>query len=547
MSWSNGFYFDGIVIVADATSTNNTLSAAAAAAADGADNAAADGADGADGAAGAYPPASSYTTNKGFNWVAQVVYYHSQDTYVLLGDNDTQVRVVVRTYFVDVDGNKTEHDEYYVTNSTGDDDPTNFPPLETLFFSNVSSSRPLTQGIYSTDNSATLHGTGGTNLTLADQRVGHNGSDHYCYTVFLLQTRTGSGHWSTIDQLFIPPSSLSDMTGIIVPSGASTCGAVTWSYDNDDDTVVYAAMDVNATNTGNDYRVWRRRQTGATANSQHQGSGGGIATTTAANTGTGATTTYSIAQWTCIDATLAVAQSHIAWNLAASGWDEARAASAIGDPHITTLDGEHYEFDYIGPFRLYEATAGGEKLTINALAKLGPGRWNEKQYLRELYIQQGERWAHVDMGFRGSPVKILESEGLEYEESFLPFDPEAKRYSFSSKYRTTNWSEPVTADLPALVRNAIDFVIAHPKTGMPAASIHLENVNQFNLQPCRTIVHPVKDASDAKGCLVARRYATVAKLGDLRDTTPLREPTQEDLDGMPELEIAPVKRNIQWQ
>ena len=107
--------------------------------------------------------------------------------------------------------------------------------------------------------------------------------------------------------------------------------------------------------------------------------------------------------------------------------------------------------------------------------------------------------------------------------------------------------EPVTDDLPALVRNAIDFVIAHTKTGVPAASIHLENVNQFNLQPCRTMVYPVKEATDAKGCMVARRYATVAKLNDLRDTTPLREPTKEDIDSMPELEIAPSQRNIQWQ
>ena len=31
-------------------------------------------------------------------------------------------------------------------------------------------------------------------------------------------------------------------------------------------------------------------------------------------------------------------------------------------------------------------------------------------------------------------------------------------------------------------------------------------------------VYPVQDAHDAKGCLVARRYASVA-LDDLRDTT----------------------------
>ena len=274
--------------------------------------------------------------------------------------------------------------------------------------------------------------------------------------------------------------------------------------------------------------VIRRRGDGLTGNGLHFATAAGSVPTT----------TFGRTQWAWVTG------SDLQMYLDPSG---GVPISALGDPHITTLAGEHYEFDYLGPFRLYEATAGDQKLTINALAKLGPGRWNEKQYLRELYIQHGDKWAHVDMGFRGSPLKILESEGLEHEEKSLEFDPEAKRYSFSSQYRTTDWTEPVTEDLPALVRNAIDFVIAHTRTGVPAASIHLENVNKYNLQPCRTVVHPVQDAHDAKGCLVARRYASVAALDDLRDTTPLREPTSDDLERMPELEIAPAKRNIQWQ
>ena len=35
------------------------------------------------------------------------------------------------------------------------------------------------------------------------------------------------------------------------------------------------------------------------------------------------------------------------------------------------------------------------------------------------------------MGFRGSPVKVLENNGIDYEEKQLDFNKDAKRYSFT--------------------------------------------------------------------------------------------------------------------
>ena len=57
------------------------------------------------------------------------------------------------------------------------------------------------------------------------------------------------------------------------------------------------------------------------------------------------------------------------------------------------------------------------------------------------------------MGFRGQKVKVLEEKGFLYNEEELEFDKDAKRYSFSTRYRTLSRTEPVTDDLPVLVRS----------------------------------------------------------------------------------------------
>ena len=151
------------------------------------------------------------------------------------------------------------------------------------------------------------------------------------------------------------------------------------------------------------------------------------------------------------------------------------------------------------------------------------------------------------MGFRGSPVKVLENYQMDYTEEDLPFDSEAKRYSFNSTYRTQDQDEPVTEDLPTLIRNQFSLLINSEKTLVNIMHITLQNVNQYNLQPCRFSFTLNKITDKAKGCLVDRKYAPVSKLLTIKDTKELPEPNKEDLDKMPELEIDPKLRNIQWQ
>jgi len=215
------------------------------------------------------------------------------------------------------------------------------------------------------------------------------------------------------------------------------------------------------------------------------------------------------------------------------------SASAVGDPHITTLNGEHYEFDYLGAFRLFENSTDENNIVINGLSEEGPGRWKKRQYIQKLYIQNNNKYILIDMGFRGTPVKVLESNGIEYNEEQLYFNKEARRYSFDSNYSTIDFDEPETDNLPALIRNEICFSIKDDK----------DNDILNNLQPCRLIISNIqKDLiTKSRGALVHRKYAPVSKLDNIKNLEALENPSIEDLHNIPELEIDPKLKNIQWQ
>ena len=261
---------------------------------------------------------------------------------------------------------------------------------------------------------------------------------------------------------------------------------------------------------------------------RHQNDSGG-------SVGTIPTSTYTTSQWR-------------------TSTDHHLGGNAYGDPHIKTLRGEHYEFDYLGAFRMLEYSKNGNFMVINGLAETGPGRWKNKQYIRKLFIQNNNAKILLDMGFRGSPVKVLENNGITYKEKALTFDAEAKRYNFDNTLSTLDLDAPITENLPGLVRNQIDIILDINNAGENEFNneeltfLSLQNVNEFNLQPCRLEVKMSNRLIDtAKGCLIDRKYAPVSKLNKITDMTPLEEPTIEDIKNIPELEIAPILRNKKWK
>ena len=218
-----------------------------------------------------------------------------------------------------------------------------------------------------------------------------------------------------------------------------------------------------------------------------------------------------------------------------------------GDPHICTLSHENYKFDYLGPFRMFDDIINGNKIIINGLSENGPGKWNKNEYVQKYYIKFNDKELLLDTGFRGSPIKVLKNSGIEYLEKELSFDKNAKRYSFSSRYSTLDLNKPITDDLPGLIRNQITILLNDEKTCDNILTLNFQNVNKYNLQPCRFVIANTNYiTNNAKGCIVDRKYATVCELSSIDDCTELREPNAIDLLNIPELEISPVLLNKQW-
>ena len=134
----------------------------------------------------------------------------------------------------------------------------------------------------------------------------------------------------------------------------------------------------------------------------------------------------------------------------------------------------------------------------------------------------------------------------------MDFDENARRYSVSGKGIGStkgvprNSSYPVTEDLPPLIRNNIVILLGTKTDDL--IKITIENVNKYNLQPCRLFVKIDKSISkDDKGCLVDRKYTNVSKLSSIDDIKLLREPRESDLVNIPKLESHPKLINIQYQ
>ena len=121
-----------------------------------------------------------------------------------------------------------------------------------------------------------------------------------------------------------------------------------------------------------------------------------------------------------------------------------------------------------------------------------------------------------------------------------------KRCSFSTMYKTTNKDEPITDDLPALVRNKINLNIFN-ELNEAVFLIELSNVNEYNLQPCRFRILSVKNKSYTKkaSCLIDRSHVNISKLDSITYCDPIDILSITDLN-IPELEIKPSLRNKEW-
>jgi hypothetical protein len=172
----------------------------------------------------------------------------------------------------------------------------------------------------------------------------------------------------------------------------------------------------------------------------------------------------------------------------------------------------------------------------------------ENEYIKQLYIQYGDKHILLDTGFRGEKAQVLEESGLFYTNKDLKFHERAKRYlcEEGSRYSTRR-NKPATDKLPALVRNVINFAVEN-KENKSILNVAVQNVNEHNLQPCNININcgEISLTKNAKGCLADRKYAVVCTLDNVKSTTPLEEPSLEQLKNIPSLEVAPEEQNEKW-
>ena len=233
--------------------------------------------------------------------------------------------------------------------------------------------------------------------------------------------------------------------------------------------------------------------------------------------------------------------------------------TAVGDPHITTLSGENYKFDYLGAFRLFDNNEKLEnRIIINGLSELGEGiKWKDNQYITKIFIFHRGNFAIIKTGNRGEKAKIETNNGLEIIENELNFDYKAKVYCHDCtrninhndfkkiyKHKIKNKHK-----IPYSVRN--ELLIRLKMTNEPDIIISISNVNEYNLQPCRIKIlensYISKNYNKFSGCIVDRKYSLTAPLRNIKSIRNIDEPTNNQLIKMPKLERRPELINIEFK
>jgi hypothetical protein len=164
---------------------------------------------------------------------------------------------------------------------------------------------------------------------------------------------------------------------------------------------------------------------------------------------------------------------------------------AKGDPHIFTINNELYDHNRCGYFRFFDNNNSKDRFLINCEIKFSKfKRWKTKMYFTKLFIKFRSKILILDMGFRGERVEILYNDGFNFDEIEEVFSSGTYDYCNKCSFSTLNIS-----DVKKHAKNKRHRIIRKVKNILKLKinndiedqkySLELENVNNFNLQPCR--------------------------------------------------------------
>jgi len=208
-------------------------------------------------------------------------------------------------------------------------------------------------------------------------------------------------------------------------------------------------------------------------------------------------------------------------NFNANEWkymDINSSLSSVGDPHIKTISGDHYDYNYIGFLRYFD---NNDDLIINIETDKGDYEmWEENDYIKLIYIKYKDKICVINSGFRGRKVKVVKNEGFNIIEQELEFDISAERYAGYSDFNSTNDDE-ITEYLienpfevvPDLIRNKLSIQINDN------FNLEVVNVNKYNLQPCRLTLNIKNNNKLNKwtGLVISRFWSIFSHLDNLFD------------------------------
>ena len=207
---------------------------------------------------------------------------------------------------------------------------------------------------------------------------------------------------------------------------------------------------------------------------------------------------------------------------------------AVGGGHVMPLSGDHYFLDSRGYYRLFDNNDEIDRVVINVKYSSGPfTRWVDKGYVTNVYVLHDDMEAYVSTGFRGVYATVDNGTQFSYTDTLLQCDSKAKIYAAEGRFKSSDDTAIEVYKknnpnilLPPRIRNKLKIIINDDFT------LFIENVNRFNLQPCRVTLM-LKNESNVNlntttynGIIIDRRWCI--PINTITDTTPLPTSTNTD-------------------